>query len=467
MNLKDLMQPKMLAPLIIGALIRFSLAPLTEHRWDMYIWRLHQVFVYHYHVNPFWPQNIPKIFCWSYPPLWLFILLLIYPIFAVVSPTAYPTDVNSLWRIPELNTHWSSLERMFESYREFAPPNVPVNLPLLDSIIKTPIIIADVLIAILLYKMIKSLSNESNARYAYWAWLLNPFTICISALWGMFDPIPILFVLLALHYLLNKKYGKSALLLGVAVSLKLYAILLIPIFALVIFKENKRILGAMKYLLISAGFTLLMIFPTFYVSALMAGQEPLSLSTNLTLNLFIKRASPDWRGQNVMSGLTPLVALDSIIGRKSETLNFNVPLSPTLMTLGLLIILAKMYRQKKLSTGDIISYTTVTHFMIYLTYSIVNIPHLAWVLPLLLIVGVEKGRLLPRYFYWTISAIGILALAATADLSYFISPYFIPGDYLKWYILPRIPTSFVTMGLLGAGIGLLYFAGIALVLRKS
>jgi len=283
----------------------------------------------------------------------------------------------------------------------------------------------------------------------------------------MFDPIPILFVLLALHYFLNQKYGKSALLLGVAISLKMYAILLIPIFAFVIFKRNKKVLGAIKYLLISAGFTLLMVFPTFYVSALASGQEPLSLSTELTLNLFIKRASPDWRGQNMMAGLTPLVALDNVIGRNSEILNFNVPLSPILMTLGLILILAKMYRKKKLSTGDVISYTAVTHFMIYLTYSIVNIPHLAWVLPLLLIVGAEKGSPLPRYFYWIISAIGILALAATADLSYFISPYFIPGDYLKWYILPRIPISDVTMGLLGVGIGLLYFAGIAFVLRKS
>jgi hypothetical protein len=467
MNLKDLMQPKMLAPLIIGALIRFSLAPLAEHRWDMYIWRLHQVFVYHYHVNPFWPQNIPKIFCWSYPPLWLFTLLLLYPISAIVSPTAYPNDVNSLWRIPDLNTHWSSLERMFESYREFAPPNVPINLPLLDFIIKTPIIIADVLIAILLYKMIKSRSNESNARYAYWAWLLNPFTICISALWGMFDPIPILFILLSLHYFLNKKYEKSALLLSVAVSLKMYAILLIPIFAFVIFKKNKKVLGAMKYLLISGGFTLLMIFPTFYVSALMAGQEPLSLSTQLTLNLFIKRASPDWRGQNMIAGLTPLVALDSVIGSKSQILNFNVPLSPILMTLGLLIILIKLYRQKKLSTGDVISYTAVTHLMIYLTYSVVNIPYLTWVLPLLLIVSAEKSTSLPKYFYWIISAIGILALVGTADLSYFISPYFIPGDYLEWYLLPRFPISDVAMGMLGVGIGLLYFAGIALVLRKS
>ena len=467
MNFKDLMQPKMLAPLIIGAIIRFGLAPLAEHRWDLYIWRLHQVFVYHYQVNPFWPQNIPKIFCWSYPPLWLFILLLVYPIFAVVSPTAYPNDIGSLWNPPTLNTHWISLEDMFESYRRFAPPFVSVNLPLLDFIIKTPIIIADILIAILLYKMIKSRSNESNARYAYWAWLLNPFVICISALWGMFDPIPILFVLLSLHYFLNKKYGKSALLLGVAISLKMYAILLVPIFAFVIFKRNKKVLGAIKYLLISAGFTLLMVFPTFYVSALASGQEPLSLSTNLTLNLFIKRASPDWRGQNVMAGLTPLVALDSIIGRKSEILDFNVPLSPILMTFGLLIILAKMYRQKELSTGDIISYITVTHFMIYLTYSVVNIPHLTWVLPLLLIVGAEKNSLLPKYFYWIITAIGILALVGTSDLSYFISPYFVPGKYLRWYILPRIPISVATIGILGAGIGLLYFVGIAIVLRKS
>ena len=137
------------------------------------------------------------------------------------------------------------------------------------------------------------------------------------------------------------------------------------------------------------------------------------------------------------------------------------------MTLGLLIILARMYRQKKLSTEDIISYATITHFMIYLTYSVVNIPYLTWVLPLLLMVGAEKNSPLPRYFYWIISAIGILALVGTTDFSYFISPYFVPGKYLKWFILPRIPISVATIGVLGVGIGLLYFVGIAIVLRKS
>lgn len=457
-SLKDLTKPKMLAPLIIGVLIRFSLAPLTEQRWDMYIWRLHQVFVYQYHVNPFWPQNgIPKVFCCSYPPLWLFTLLLVYPLFALISPTSYPGDVNFLW-----NPHpWQSPTEMFESYRKFAPPNVPLNLPLLDLIIKAPIIIADILIAILLYKMIKSLSNENNARYAYWAWLLNPFVIWISSVWGMFDLIPTLFVLLSLYYLINKNYGRSALLLGVAVSFKLYPILLIPIFALVVYKEERKVLGVIKYCLVSGGFTLLMIFPTYYMFALVSGQDPLALSTRLTLNLFIKRASPDWKGQNIISGLTPLVALDGIIGKMSEILNFNIPLSPILMTLGLLFILTKIYREKKLSKGYIISYTAVTHFMMYMTYSVVNTPYLTWILPVLLILAAEKNSLSLRYLYWIITLIGIglLCFIGNRDLSYFISPYFV-SEYLKVSVAAE---SLIA----AAAIAILYFAGIKLVLRKS
>ncbi|HDD69594.1 MAG TPA: hypothetical protein ENG19_00545, partial [Candidatus Bathyarchaeota archaeon] len=61
--------------LTIAMLVRFSIAPLTEQRYDMYIWRLNQALIYEYRINPLNPPTTidrnATIFFWSYPPLWL------------------------------------------------------------------------------------------------------------------------------------------------------------------------------------------------------------------------------------------------------------------------------------------------------------------------------------------------------------------------------------------------------------
>jgi Gpi18-like mannosyltransferase len=65
------------------------------------------------------------------------------------------------------------------------------------SLIKQPLIISDVLLAYSLYRY----AERRGSRMAYFvlaAWLLSPFNIILSGIWGMFDAIPVLFIVLAL-----------------------------------------------------------------------------------------------------------------------------------------------------------------------------------------------------------------------------------------------------------------------------
>jgi hypothetical protein len=39
--------------LLFGLAIRLGLAPWTEERFDMYVWRLMGAYIYVYHLNPF------------------------------------------------------------------------------------------------------------------------------------------------------------------------------------------------------------------------------------------------------------------------------------------------------------------------------------------------------------------------------------------------------------------------------
>ena len=408
---KNLRSPKILFLFILGAAIRFAFAPFTEQRWDMYVWRIEQLLVYNYHVNPFWPQSgVPLALAWSYPPLWLLMLLTIYPVYSRFYFPQLPANITLLWR------KWAETGNIFEIYRSF----VPVGLPILDLIDKTPIIVADLLIALVLYELIKR-DSPKHAYYALVAWLFNPYVIWISSVWGMFDAIPALLVLLSVYLLIARRYRSSAILLAVSVLFKLYAIILIPIMFLVIYQRGEKA-KALRYFLLSTLVVLIATFTAYAIAASLAGQDPLSLSTQLTVNLFYKRASPDWAGQNLFQNLTPLTFLNEVF--KDLNVSTNIPISPILMGIALIFLAFQILRSKSLQDQEIIAYAVVAHFVTYLTYSVVNEQYLIWVLPLILVLAAKKNSSALRYFYWAISAFFILDIVYRYDLSYFLSPYF-------------------------------------------
>ncbi len=63
--------------------------------------------------------------------------------------------------------------------------------------VKQPIIFADVLLGFLLFLYVNQ-RNPVRARRVLTLWLFSPFTIIVSAIWGTFDSMAMLFVLLAI-----------------------------------------------------------------------------------------------------------------------------------------------------------------------------------------------------------------------------------------------------------------------------
>lgn len=64
-------------------------------------------------------------------------------------------------------------------------------------LLKQPIIVCDVLLAYALYRYVER-RGSSQSSSVLKLWLFSPFNIVLSAIWGMWDAIPILFVVLAL-----------------------------------------------------------------------------------------------------------------------------------------------------------------------------------------------------------------------------------------------------------------------------
>jgi len=64
-------------------------------------------------------------------------------------------------------------------------------------LIKQPIIICDVLLAYFLYRYLER-RGSGKASFVLKVWLFSPFNILLSGIWGMFDAIPMLFLVIAL-----------------------------------------------------------------------------------------------------------------------------------------------------------------------------------------------------------------------------------------------------------------------------
>ena len=104
-------------------------------------------------------------------------------------------------------------------------------------IVKQPMIIADLLTGYLLMGMISDLKNVESGVRAFSFWMLCPFTIIISSVWGMFDQIIMVLVLGSILVLNETK--KSALMEALGFLLKVIPLIYFPILALVQTSKTK------------------------------------------------------------------------------------------------------------------------------------------------------------------------------------------------------------------------------------
>ena len=100
----------------------------------------------------------------------------------------------------------------------------------LTILIKITAVLADLGIAYLLYSFLRKNGKEKQALLLASVWLLNPITWYNSSVWGQSDPIVNLFGLLALFFLLERKFVLSLPLLAISMLFKGSLAIFIPIY---------------------------------------------------------------------------------------------------------------------------------------------------------------------------------------------------------------------------------------------
>jgi Gpi18-like mannosyltransferase len=145
-----------------------------------------------------------------------------------------------------------------EMYRisSFLAPN---NLYAYVLALKIPVILGELALAVLVYNILKVQRNERIATATFLLFIFSPFVISVGTMWGMFDVIAIVFALLS-AYILMHNWKFSSIFLGLSSTLKVFPVILAPLYSILLYKSNKRVKPAVGFLLSTVGLTALLTF---------------------------------------------------------------------------------------------------------------------------------------------------------------------------------------------------------------
>ena len=205
-------------PILLGLGIREIFAPFTGHPFDFELWIRLGYYTTKAHLDPYTATppvpglSIPGtgFMTWiGYPPFWPFFQAGIYSVYSFIG-----------------------INNRFVDY----------------FLIKQPMVLADILAGYLIFRIVEDeTENRSKAIRAMAFWLLCPYTIVISAVWGMFDQIVLDLVLISTVFV--SKTVKSALVEALGIFIKAIPAVFLPVLALAQVSKKRIII----YLIISVG----------------------------------------------------------------------------------------------------------------------------------------------------------------------------------------------------------------------
>ena len=112
-------------------------------------------------------------------------------------------------------------------------------------LVKAFLIIIDLAVAVLLYRLVKERFGEENAVAVAVLWFLCPLVIVESSVHGMFDCIAVLFAVIGVGLLSKRRYALAGAAVSLAMLTKLFAVFLLPLLiAWAISKEGFNRKGA-------------------------------------------------------------------------------------------------------------------------------------------------------------------------------------------------------------------------------
>jgi len=131
--------------------------------------------------------------------------------------------------------------------------NIFPNIFFYNVVIKLPVILGNLLLAVLVRNLLQKENVEAKMVKAAWRFFLfNPFVVYTTAVWGQFDPLVAFLTVLSVLLLFQGKNKASAILLGLAAAFKLIPVAFVFASLLFLKKKNEKIRG-LEYILFFTG----------------------------------------------------------------------------------------------------------------------------------------------------------------------------------------------------------------------
>ena len=328
----------------------------------------------------------------TYPPM----LIPIYYPFAKLYGVFYPTE--------EVNFSVAGVDPY---------PQVPL---LLNFLFKLPIILADIGIALLLYKMTKR-SEKSMVAY-----LFNPFVIFVSACW-MFDSIAAFFLLLATYFFESKRYDLSAVTLSFGFLTKVFPIFALPLFCTELIR--KRSWKFLRYALIFGLVTALFVLP--YWSGVKLGLE--------------------YQAAREPSGLTPLSFhyVFGALGSLSETslLQLQFIILPAVATFLLVMGMSLIYAHLSKKSMSLRQKVLIVFLMYFILAKNLHEPHILMLIPFFILELHERYSFDKKWQYRLLWILPFIYAIVGVPLTRFLYGYTMDMGILYLFELPALAKGII------------------------
>ncbi len=179
------------AILFVGLAVRCSLAPYSAGSDVPQFYGFARIFLehglsfYRYMPGELWPYPWP----YAYPPLWILVL----SVLAILDPGEHVKtfDQGGVFRV-FVDQNW-----------------------IMD--VKSILMGGDILAGVLIYRIV---GGGLKGFISVALWLFNPMVIYVSSIYGMFDVIPLLFILLAIELCRKEKHVLAGVSIGLAAMFK-------------------------------------------------------------------------------------------------------------------------------------------------------------------------------------------------------------------------------------------------------
>ncbi len=407
-----------LSIIIIGLAIRFIVAPFTSYPYDTYSFYVPSVDMLN-------GLSMYDRAVFSYPPLFPVVL---YPFVWLLSAFVDPSS-------------FGAVQYSMVDIAQKTQMMVPfVTSPAFNLALKTPLILADLLMGLVLYNFVRENKNEVWAKRIFLLWFLNPLVIWTSSIQGQFDVIPALLTVLALIAFYKRHFILTGLFIGVGIFFKLYPSYLAIFYLLATiglaftfkpFRISLRSILPLVKLSVGYGLSILMVFPFF-------------LASGLGMQFIMRRSnSTNYGGMNLWPLFNNLPRGNLVEGPGGFAIDIaTIMYFAAFASVFILAVVFRKKTEKEIGIEQLVATNILILAALLILQPVTNPQHLLWLIPFLLMGGIYNSTLDKKMF--ALSVLGVIYFVSLMSFAVFFYPTAVYTGLFRVEDLNAIVLSYFT-----------------------